>query len=130
MAERVGSGTLTALQSRIAALKRADGLLVFGALAGETGLLFALAAGLFSVVIDERFAQAAVDRFCDSLKLFKIGYSWGGPISLVMPYELPEMRQRATAHIKPGIVVRFAIGLEDVRDLKADLAQALTAAFA
>ena len=89
-----------------------------------------VAAGLFSVVIDERFGQAAVDRFCDSLKLFKIGYSWGGPISLVMPYELPEMRQRATAHIKPGIVVRFAIGLEDVRDLKADLAQALAAAFA
>ena len=46
MAERVGSGTLTALQSRIAALKRADGLLVFGALAGETGLLFALAMAL------------------------------------------------------------------------------------
>ncbi|WP_050874153.1 PLP-dependent transferase [Comamonas testosteroni] len=88
-----------------------------------------VAAGLFSVVIDERFDQAAVDRFCDSLRLFKLGYSWGGPVSLVVPYELPEMRSRATPHIKAGTVVRFAIGLEDATDLQADLAQALLKAF-
>lgn len=87
------------------------------------------AAGLFSVVIDERFDQAAVDVFCDSLRLFKLGYSWGGPVSLVVPYELPEMRSRATPHIRPGTVVRFAIGLEDADDLQADLAQALAKAF-
>ena len=88
-----------------------------------------VAAGLFSVVIDERFDQAAVDRFCDSLCLFKLGYSWGGPVSLVVPYELPEMRSRATPHIKPGTVVRFAIGLEDAADLQVDLAQAMLKAF-
>ena len=87
------------------------------------------AAGLFSVVIDERFDQAAVDVFCDSLRLFKLGYSWGGPVSLVVPYELPEMRSRATPHIRPGTVVRFAIGLEEADDLQADLAQALAKAF-
>ena len=88
-----------------------------------------VAAGLFSVVIDERFDQAAVDRFCDSLCLFKLGYSWGGPVSLVVPYELPEMRSRATPHITPGTVVRFAIGLEDAADLQVDLAQAMLKAF-
>ena len=88
-----------------------------------------VAAGLFSVVIDERFDQAAVDVFCDSLRLFKLGYSWGGPVSLVVPYELPEMRSRATPHIRPGTVVRFAIGLEDADDLQTDLAQALAKAF-
>ena len=88
-----------------------------------------VAAGLFSVIIDARHGQQAVDCFCDSLRLFKIGYSWGGPISLVVPYELPEMRVRATPQIKPGIVVRFAIGLEDVADLRADLARALAKAF-
>ena len=88
-----------------------------------------MAAGLFSVVIDERFDQAVVDRFCDSLQFFKLGYSWGGPVSLVVPYELAEMRSRATPHIKAGTVVRFAIGLEDVADLQADLAQALQKAF-
>lgn len=88
-----------------------------------------LAAGLFSVVIDERFGQDAVDDFCDRLRLFKLGYSWGGPMSLVVPYELASMRERPTPHLKPGTVVRFSIGLEDVEDLRADLAQALQGAF-
>ncbi len=32
---------------------------------------------------------AQVDAFCDALRLFKLGYSWGGPISLVVPCHLP-----------------------------------------
>ena len=39
------------------------------------------AAGLFSVVIDARHSQEQVDAFCDGLRLFKIGYSWGGLMS-------------------------------------------------
>ncbi|MEX8193742.1 PLP-dependent transferase [Comamonas guangdongensis] len=88
-----------------------------------------VAAGLFSVVIDAGFDQAAVDCFCDSLRLFKLGYSWGGPVSLVVPYELHSMRSCATPQIRPGTVVRLAIGLEDVADLQADLAQAMAKAF-
>ncbi|MFT3815381.1 MAG: PLP-dependent transferase [Acidovorax sp.] len=87
------------------------------------------AAGLFSVVFDARHAQAQVDRFCDSLRLFRLGYSWGGPMSLVVPYDLPAMRACATPHLRPGTVVRFSVGLEDVEDLRRDLAQALAAAF-
>lgn len=87
------------------------------------------AAGLFSVVIDARHSQAQVDRFCDSLQLFKIGYSWGGPMSLVMPYDLASMRQRPTPHLRAGTVVRFSIGLEAQEDLRRDLAQALALAF-
>src|SRR5690606_23834399 len=37
------------------------------------------AAGLFSVVFDERFTVAQVDAFVDALRLFRIGYSWAGP---------------------------------------------------
>ena len=84
------------------------------------------AAGLFSVVIDARHPQAQVDAFCDGLRLFKLGYSWGGPMSLVVPYDLPGMRAGATPHLRPGTVVRFSVGLEAVEDLQADLAQALT----
>lgn len=87
------------------------------------------AAGLFSVVIDERHPQAAVDAFCDGLRYFKLGYSWGGPMSLVVPYDLPGMRDRPAGHLKRGTVVRFSIGLEDVEDLRADLEQALRGAF-
>jgi cystathionine beta-lyase len=87
-----------------------------------------LAAGIFSVVVDERFTSKQVDAFCDALQLFKIGYSWGGPMSLVMPYNMASSRTRSTAHMQRGRVVRLCIGLEDVCDLQRDLLQALHAA--
>jgi cystathionine beta-lyase len=86
-----------------------------------------LAAGLFSVMIDARFSQAQVDAFCDGLKLFKIGYSWGGPVSLVVPYDIGSMRQSWPSHLKPGTLVRFATGLESAQDLTLDLRQSLQA---
>ncbi|WP_374663165.1 PLP-dependent transferase [Ramlibacter sp.] len=82
------------------------------------------AAGLFSVVLDARFDTARVDAFCDRLRLFRLGYSWGGPVSLVVPYDVPSMRP-AWPHA--GVLVRFSIGLEAVEDLRADLEQALGA---
>ena len=84
-----------------------------------------LAAGIFSVVMHARYSNQAVDAFCNALQLFKIGYSWGGPMSLVVPYHLNTVRQMATPHLQPGRVVRLCIGLEDVQDLQRDLAQAL-----
>ncbi len=83
------------------------------------------AAGLFSVIFKPDFSQARVDAFCDSLQLFKIGYSWGGPMSLVMPYQLETMRSQWPAHLQRGILVRFSIGLEAAPDLQNDLLQAL-----
>lgn len=83
------------------------------------------AAGLFSVVLDARFSRDQTDAFCDALKLFKLGYSWGGPMSLVVPYELHKMRTEWPGYIEKGTVVRFAVGLEDVQDLQLDIAQAL-----
>jgi len=87
-----------------------------------------LAAGIFSVVMDERFTSAQVDAFCDALQLFKIGYSWGGPMSLVMPYNMASSRVRSASHLKRGRVVRLCIGLEAVHDLQADVLQALQSA--
>lgn len=84
------------------------------------------AAGLFSVIFRPEFSQQQVDAFCDALKLFEIGYSWGGPISLVVPYDLAAMRAGWPAHLAHGTLVRFSIGLETVEDLRADLAAALT----
>ena len=82
------------------------------------------AAGLFSVVFDARYSSAQVDAFCDALKLFKLGYSWGGPISLVVPYDIASMR-KVWPH--KGVLVRFSTGLEAAADLQADLAAALAA---
>jgi cystathionine beta-lyase len=85
-----------------------------------------LAAGLFSIVLHEKYAQTQVDAFVDALKLFKIGYSWGGHLSLVVPYDLSAMRNPSVSHWPyRGGLVRFSIGYEDTADLQADLAQAL-----
>lgn len=82
------------------------------------------AAGLFSVLLDAALPAQRVDAFVDGLRLFRIGYSWGGPMSLVVPYDLASMRERP-GDLR-GHLVRFSIGLEAVDDLRADLAQALS----
>lgn len=82
------------------------------------------AACLFSVVFKPEFTQIQVDRFCDSLKLFKLGYSWAGPMSLCAPYDIPALRTTKWPH--KGGLVRFSVGLEALQDLQADLAQALS----
>ena len=84
-----------------------------------------LAAGLFSVLLDARYSQAQVDAFCDGLRLFRIGYSWGGPVSLVVPYDLPSMRSLAHPHLRAGHLVRFSMGLESPEALIGDLQASL-----
>ncbi|MBA2963184.1 MULTISPECIES: PLP-dependent transferase [Ramlibacter] len=90
------------------------------ALCGADGL----AAGLFSVVFHERHAPDRVDAFCDALRLFKLGYSWGGPVSLVVPYDILSMRRPGSWPYR-GTLVRFSVGLEEPAALQADLEQAL-----
>ncbi len=79
------------------------------------------AAGLVSVQFDDAVAPGRVDRFVDALRLFRLGYSWGGPISLAVPYDLAPMRTLGGR----GSLVRFSIGLESPDDLIADIEQAL-----
>ena len=85
-----------------------------------------LAAGLFSIMLHPKFSQAQVDAFCDQLQLFKIGYSWGGPMSLVVPYNIASMRSNWPSHLKPGHLVRFSTGFESSKDLIDDLTQAVS----
>lgn len=83
----------------------------------------AAAGGLVSVLFDERFSAAQIDAFVDALRLFKIGYSWGGPMSLAVPYKLSYMRSLGTS--PRGHLVRLAIGLERPDELIEDLGRAL-----
>jgi cystathionine beta-lyase len=83
---------------------------------------FTGAGGLFSVIFDDRYSEAQTDRFIDSLKLFRIGYSWGGANSLCVPYRMQGMRQGWDAK---GQLLRFNIGLEDPADLIRDIEQAM-----
>jgi cystathionine beta-lyase len=83
------------------------------------------AACLFSVAFDERHSQVQIDAFCDRLALFRLGWSWAGPISLCAPYNVSAIRTTPWPH--RGGLVRFAVGLEAAQDLQADLTQALQA---
>ncbi|MET0333062.1 MAG: PLP-dependent transferase [Rhizobacter sp.] len=82
------------------------------------------AAGLFTVVFNERYSPAQVYAFIDALKVFKIGYSWAGPVSLAVPYNLASMRDEPAYR---GTLVRFSLGLEATADLIQDCQQALQA---
>ncbi|WP_034411042.1 cystathionine beta-lyase [Derxia gummosa] len=82
---------------------------------------FSGAGGLFSVIFDERYSTAQVERFVEALRLFPLGYSWGGASSLSMVYA-----PSRTAWVKEkGAIVRFNVGLEAVGDLVADVERAL-----
>jgi len=87
------------------------------------------AAALFSIVIDPQFSVSQVHQFCEALSLFRLGYSWAGPVSLVVPYELQSLRASWPDGIRQGHVVRFSIGFEATDDLQHDLRQAFSLAF-
>ena len=81
------------------------------------------AACLFSAVFKPHITPAQIDAFCDSLRLFKLGYSWAGPMSLCVPYDMAQIRGNNWPW--KGGLVRFSVGLEGAADLQADLHQAL-----
>lgn len=87
--------------------------------------------GLFSFVF-RGGDVAARDRFVDALRLFGIGYSWGGFESLVVPVD-PASIRTASAWPLPGmdaadrLGLRLSIGLEDPADLIADLERGFAA---
>jgi cystathionine beta-lyase len=80
---------------------------------------FTGASGLFSVILKPA-PQTAVDALLDTVKLFGMGYSWGGFESLVIPFDCSGYRS-ATKWAPGGPTLRLHIGLENVDDLKADL---------
>jgi cystathionine beta-lyase len=82
---------------------------------------FSGSASIFSIVFDERFTANQVASFADRLRLFKIGFSWGGVTSLAVVY--PNLRRPGKLY--GGRLIRLNVGLEEPSDLIADLAQAL-----
>lgn len=80
---------------------------------------FTSASGLFGVILN----PVAADRIAamlDHMRYFKMGWSWGGFESLMIP-TYPERMRTATEWRSAGPCLRLHVGLEDVNDLKADL---------
>jgi cysteine-S-conjugate beta-lyase len=86
---------------------------------------FTGASGLFSIVLKPA-PQKAVDALLDTVRLFGMGYSWGGFESLVIPFDCAPYRT-ATTWAPGGPALRLHIGLENVADLKADLERGFAA---
>jgi cystathionine beta-lyase len=81
------------------------------------------ASGLFAFTLKQAYSEANMAAFVNALKLFGMGYSWGGFKSLI-----------TTAHIQRALpsryegrtLIRLHIGLEDPADLASDLEQGLS----
>jgi cystathionine beta-lyase len=82
---------------------------------------FTGSSGLFSIVLRRGYSREQVQAFVDALRLFKIGYSWGGVTSLVMAYDLHSPKRPLYEHR----IVRLYTGLESIEALKDDLEHAL-----
>jgi cystathionine beta-lyase len=86
---------------------------------------FTGASGLFSIVLKPT-PQKAVDVLLDTVKLFGMGFSWGGFESLIIPFDCEGYRT-ATKWAPGGPTLRLHIGLENVDDLRADLERGFAA---
>ena len=88
---------------------------------------FCGSSGIFSIVLAGG-GQKQQHAFLDALRIFGLGYSWGGYESLAVPVFLGDRVVAKGPY--DGPLVRLQIGLEDVGDLTADLARGLAAAAA
>jgi cysteine-S-conjugate beta-lyase len=77
------------------------------------------ASGLFGFTL-KSYSDRAFAAFLDHMDLFKLGYSWGGYESLMVP-TYPSTLRSSTRWEAPGPSVRIHIGLENVDDLIDDL---------
>jgi cystathionine beta-lyase len=75
--------------------------------------------GLLSIVLQEA-PKRAVTAMLDGMKLFGMGYSWGGYESLIIPFD-PGRARSATRWPGSGPCLRLHCGLEDAGDLVEDL---------
>ncbi len=87
--------------------------------------------GLFSIAFDASVPSAKIETFLEALTLFRFGFSWGGPTSLVMFYGKDSACTRQLENSRPraSCIARFWLGLEDSADLVADVFNAWSSAF-
>lgn len=85
---------------------------------------FSGSTGVFSIVLQPSVNRDDLRRMLDGMRIFAMGYSWGGFESLVIPFDCSGYRT-ATMWAPGGLTLRLQIGLEDIDDLKRDLRQGL-----
>ena len=81
---------------------------------------YSLSNGLITFSI---IKKGLIEKFIDNLEIFKIGFSWGGYESLILPLNNLKPTKKLTTNNKYWF--RIHVGLEDVGDLKKDLEKAM-----
>lgn len=83
------------------------------------------ASGLFSILL-EPCSDEAIAAMIDTMRFFKIGYSWGGYESLIVPFDTPRTAKFCEQRGQTGArLLRLHIGLEDAQELQQDLQEGL-----
>ncbi|PPR52549.1 MAG: Cystathionine beta-lyase MetC [Alphaproteobacteria bacterium MarineAlpha5_Bin6] len=79
--------------------------------------------GLFAFALKKKYSNKVIHKFYKKLKIFKLGYSWGGFDSLIT---FPQLEERSIKEKKfNGNLVRLYCGLEDSEDQIKDISDAL-----
>ena len=78
--------------------------------------------GLFSFELKKIYSNNVIEKFYKKLKIFKIGYSWGGFESLIT---FPNINERKFNNKLTGTLIRVYCGHEDNKDQINDIINAL-----
>lgn len=76
--------------------------------------------GVFSIVLKDEFTKNDLRHMVENMKVFRLGYSWGGYESLITLVN-PSKIRTVTTWPYEGFVLRLQIGMEDLSDLEKDL---------
>ena len=83
---------------------------------------FSGSSGLFGFTLKKIYSIKMIEKFYNKLKIFRIGYSWGGFESLIT---FPPLTKRSVAKKSYGTLIRIYCGLEDSDDQINDIISAL-----
>ena len=83
---------------------------------------FSGSTGLFAFSLKRKYSNKKIEKFYNKLKIFKLGYSWGGFESLIT---FPPLGNRIFKNKISGNIIRIYCGLEDSKDQIYDILNAL-----
>ncbi len=81
------------------------------------------ASGVFGFILGKDPSRAEISTFLDSMRVFRIGLSWGGFQSLIKATKVTDRVH--PFRYRDRTIFRLSVGLEDVERMKADLGEAL-----
>ena len=87
---------------------------------------FTGSSGLFAFILKKKYSNIILEKFYNKLKVFKLGYSWGGFDSLIT---FPPLVKREFKDNLNGTLIRLYSGIEDKEDQLKDIKNALKILF-